>query len=1004
MSGSGLRYGFCRRMVKQSQPLAFYGSLSRCACLLTLLCAGIPAHAQYRYDVWTADTGLSQNIVRGLYQSPDGFLWIATLDGLVRFDGVHFTVFNKSNTPGIDSNRFGQMYGDHGDLWLNTEGGGLTRYHNGVFQTFGSEQGIPVKSVRAITGDHSGHVWILNSDMIEEWDGSKGRFLDVTPGDLKIRYEPLRWENAGFWGWDERGIHCFLKGRFITYPMPHGISGLSIWVAAGDGLGALWIETFDGKNFQVASDEGKGTAGGNTSAITTYVDGNGNPWTLRIGHELYRSVDYISSGHVTTIPFASLYEDREQNLWFGTEGQGLYRFQKQSIRVYSKQQGLIDDNIYAIAQDHLGAMWIGAWNSGLSRFFEGKFTNFTVADGLPARLVTAIYEDREGSLWVAAHGGLAVYRDSRFRKPSAPSLLDRAVVQAIDQDREGTLWFGTSLGLFSLKDGQTRLFTVKDGLAVDDVRVIIETRQGDLWIGGYGGLTRLHSGKFAHWTEREGLPSNNVRALYEDSDGVIWIGTYDGGLGRFKDGRFTRFSVRDGLFNNGVFQILEDARGNLWMSCNRGIYRVSKQELNDFAAGKRSTIASVAYGKVDGMANVECNGGLWPAGVKARDGKLWFPTQEGIAVIDPATVSYNRQPPPVVIESLQVDRTPVALAGTPRIAPGAENFEIQYTAPTFIKPEQVHFKYRLEGLDSNWIDAGARRIAYYSHLPPGEYIFHVIAGNSDGVWNNQGQTLSMTVLAPFYETWWFETLLLLTAGLLILVAWRYRIMQLEQAHAVQQAFTRQLIASQEAERKRIAAEMHDSLGQRLVVIKNLALFLLRAQKEDSTEKQTVSEISDEASSAIQETREISYNLRPFQLDRLGLTKAIEVMIRTTATASGIRFSSELENIDDLFPEELRINFYRIVQESLGNVMKHAQATEVKVCVKRSAQSVMLTIEDNGRGFMPEARSTQPGQSGFGLTGMAERAHLLGGEFKVRSAHGRGTMVTVDIPMKGGGRG
>jgi signal transduction histidine kinase/ligand-binding sensor domain-containing protein len=1011
MSGSDLSYGFCRQMVKLSQPPGLNDTLCRCACLLILLCTDLTASAQYRYDVWTADSGLPQNVVRGVYQAPDGFLWVATFDGLVHFDGVHFTVFNKSNTPGIESNRFGTMYGDRsGDLWLNTEGGGLTRYHNGVFQTLGSEQGITNKTVRAITGDDAGHVWILNADTIEEWNENQGRFVDVTPTDLKIPFEPLRWENSGFWGWDQRGLHCFIRGRYIDYPLPQRISGGSIFVAAYAGDGTLWIETFDGKYIKIGSD--KIAVSVSTPATRTYIDGDGHSWTLQLGHELYRSVDYLNSGQKTTIQFTFLYEDRERNLWLGTEGQGLYRLQKQSIGVYSKQQGLIADNIYPIFQDHLGAMWIGAWNMGLSRFYDGKFTNFTVADGLPARLVTSIYEDRANRIWVAAHGGVAVFQNGHFSKPAEPSLPDRSVVQAIFQDRTGTLWFGTSRGLVSLRNEESRLFTVRDGLAADDVRVIIESREGDLWIGGYGGLTRLRNGRFTQWTEHEGLPSNNVRALYEDSDDVLWIGTYDGGLGRYKDGTFRRITTRDGLFNNGVFQILEDGRGNLWMSCNRGIYRVSKQELNDFAEGKRSTIASVAYGKVDGMTNVECNGGLWPAGAKTRDGKLWFPTQQGIAVIDPAAVSYNPKPPPVVIESFRVDRMAFPLTGSPRIPPRAENLEIEYTAPSFIKPEQTHFKYRLEGLDSSWIDAGARRVAYYSHLPPGRYTFHVIAGNSDGVWNNQGKTFTITILAPFYETWWFEMLTLLAIGALVAIAWRYRVSQLEQAQAVQQAFSRQLIASQEAERKRIAAEMHDSLGQRLVVIKNLALFLLRSRKEggtkngagDDADAQTITEISDEASSAIEETREISYNLRPFQLDRLGLTKAIEAMIRTTASASGLKFSSELDNVDNLFPEELRINFYRIVQESLGNVMKHAEASAVKVEVKRSIENVTLTIEDNGRGFTPETRNHQAARSGFGLTGMAERAHLLGGDFKVRSAHGHGTMVTVEIPLTGGADG
>jgi signal transduction histidine kinase/ligand-binding sensor domain-containing protein len=996
-------------MVKQSPGL--FRAASHRVWLLILLCAGVSACAQYRYDVWTADSGLPQNIVRSIYQSQDGFLWVATFDGLVRFDGVHFTVYNKSNTPGIESNRFGALYGaPNGDLWLNSEGGALTRYHNGVFQTFGPEQGIPAKTVRSLTGDETGHLWILNADTIEQWNEAQGRFVDVTPSGLKIRFEPLRWENAGFWGWDKNGLHCFLHGHFVTYPLPSWLPGQSIWNAGSDERGTIWLETIDGRHISIAPDGTFSRPAGPRDVVTySYVDRHGHPWTIRILLRLHRTLDCPGSGQVTTIDFNSLFEDREQNLWLGSEGQGLYLLQRQFITMYSTQQGLTDHNIYPIFQDRAGAIWIGAWGSGpgLVRFYQGKFTTYPISNNFRAQLVTAICEDRDGRLWVATHAGQFVYRKGQFSKPTDPPLPERSVVQAIYQDRKGTLWFGTSRGLMPYADGVAKLYTKADGLAVDDVRVIAESASGALWIGGYGGLTRLQNGKFTHWTEQDGLPSNNVRAIYEDSDGVIWIGTYDGGLGRFKDGRMTRYSVREGLFNNGVFQILEDSRGNLWMSSNRGIYRASKQELNEFAAGKRSAITSVAYGKADGMLNVECNGGISPAGIRTRDGDLWFPTQDGIAVVNPNAVSYNPQPPPVVIESLLVDRKAVPMTGLPRVPPHAENIEVQYTAPSFVKPQQIQFKYRMEGLDSDWVDAGERRIAYYTHVPPGKYVFHVIARNSDGVWNNEGKTLAVTVLAPFYETWWFETLALLAVGTLIMVAWNYRVSQLEQAQAVQQAFSRQLIASQEAERKRIAAEMHDSLGQRLVVIKNLALFLLRSQKEgtaDRTDPQTITEISDEASSAIQETRDISYNLRPFHLDRLGLTKAIEAMVRKSGAASGVRFSSELDNIDDLFPEDLRINFYRIVQESLGNIMKHAQATEVRVVVKRSESSVMLTIEDNGRGFAPEARSAQPAHSGFGLTGMAERARLLGGEFHVRSAQGRGTMVTVEIPLKRGGRG
>jgi hypothetical protein len=292
------------------------------------------------------------------------------------------------------------------------------------------------------------------------------------------------------------------------------------------------------------------------------------------------------------------------------------------------------------------------------------------------------------------------------------------------------------------RNGVSTLFTTKDGLAGDDTKVILPDGKGGLWLGSLGGLTHFKDGRFRKWTEHDGLPGNTVRALKQDGDGTLWIGTYDSGLVRFRDGKFTSFTTRDGLFDNGVFQMLEDDFGWLWMSCNRGIYRVRKQELNDFADGKSKTINSIAYGKGDGMPSAECNGGRWPAGVRARDGKLWFPTMAGVAVIDPATVRTNTQPPPVVIEEMKIDNQTVAVEllnsalRTPQsaiqLAPQQTSFEIQYTALSFLNSENIRFRYKLEGLDQNWIEAGTRRTAYFSHVSPGEYTFKVIAANSDG--------------------------------------------------------------------------------------------------------------------------------------------------------------------------------------------------------------------------------------------------------------------------------
>ena len=1002
MSGSGWQCASDpgNRRPSRSRELAILALLAR---LAILLCGIHPAYAQYGFENWTVDNGLPENEIRGITQTPDGYLWIATLNGLARFDGVHMTIFTRK-TPGLSSNQFGTiMQGRGGDLWIDTVVDGLVRYHDGVFHAYGKQQGIPGE-INGLTGDESGNLWLLSSGRILRWDETSNRFVDIAPGTPSLLYRNFRWESGGFWARQNDRLHCFIKGHFVDYTVPRQILKDELWGGVLDPNGTIWLETIGGTQVRITPDNvSHMVQSGNAPAITV-TGANKDSWTIHVGPRFVRSIHFISSNRAMSIPFTHLYEDRQRNLWIGTEEEGLYRLQKQSIQTYTVEQGLVDRDTYAIYQDHAGAVWIGAWHSGISRFADGRFTNYTMADGLPNELVTALFEDRDGRFWVGTHGGLAVFDHGRFHAVSSPVFPTDDVVQAITQDRDGTLWFGTRDGLARYRNGVTTFFTQKDGLASDGVYVIITARNGDLWAGGNGGLTRIRNGQFTRWTEKDGLASGNIWSIYEDKDGVLWIGTYDGGLARFADGRFTTYTVKDGLYDDSVFGILEDSFGYLWISSDHGIYQVSKADLNAFAAGTLKTITSIAYGKVDGMLTIECNGGIWPSAAKTRDGKLWFPTLDGVAVIDPSTVIRNRVPPAVTIESAVIDNVPAPIADGLRVPPGRSDVEIDYAALSFIHAAQTHYKYRLEGLDSDWVNAGTRRVAYYSRLPPGSYSFHVIAGNSDGIWNTEGKTLAVTVLAPFYETWWFEMLALLCIGALVAAAWRFRVSQLQQAQAAQQAFSRQLIASQEAERKRIAAEMHDSLGQRLVVIKNLALFLLRSKKntsDDQSDEQTITEISDEASSAIEETRAISYNLRPFQLDRLGLTKAIEGMIRTSGTASGIRFTSELDNIDDLFPEELRINFYRIVQESLGNIMKHSQATEVTVRLKKSPENVVLTIEDNGRGFTPGERSSQPSNSGFGLTGMAERTSLLGGEFKVRSAQGRGTSVTVEIPLKRG---
>ena len=1050
---------------------------------LALLLHVAPARAQYRFDSWTTDQGLPQNSVQAILQARDGYLWLTTFDGLVRFDGVRFTVFNRANTPGIKTNRFTALYEDRdGILWIGSEHGILTRYDGLEFESF-SLDGDGSGVIQGIAGDESGRLWIRRDARILEWRGNQAHVVAQGFANLlNIRSGIYRRSGfGGFWSQDEHGLRLFWRGEVTTVTagseLDGGPRGL-VHAVAEDGRGELWVASDAGvwrvksagreADLQVRRFDGcapgRSQLGFSPHLTLFCLDARANLLQFRVETGERITFGPAPEGLTTNLAGAVFYEDHEQNLWIGAGTHGLHRVRRQVITTYSQPEGLRDRNIYPVYQDRRGAIWLGAWLRTLSKIEDGRVINYSIDDGLSGGPITALFEDRDGRLWIGAHaasgvaGGLRIREDGSesgrsegragrsARNGSAghtgSSGRDRFVVprgleqltsiKAIHQDRHGAMWFGTADRLVRVAiDGAQTSYTARDGLAGNDVQTIVEGADGTLWFGGARGLTRFASGTpsgvFTAFKEQDGLPSNHIRSLYEDRDGVLWIGTYDGGMARYKDGRFTRYTTRDGLFDDGAFQILEDGRGSLWMSSNRGIYRVSKQDLTAFAEGRLQAITSVSYGKSDGMRSVEANGGSWPAGIKARDGTLWFPTQDGVVTIDPARLPAGAPPAPVRIEACRVDRRPVSIAGDTAIRLGPDNndIEIDYTAVTFVNSARARFKYRLLGLDRQWIDAGTRRTAYYSSVPPGRYTFEVMAANSDGVWNPAGRSLAVLVLPPFYRTWWFLTLIAALAAAAAYLAWRTRVRQLRAAHASQQAFSRQLIASQEAERKRIAAELHDSIGQRLVIIKNLAALVsdptlvsdpalvsdaalasVPTRVDDPVKsaeltRSRVGEISAEAQLAIGEVREIAQNLRPHHLDRLGLTKALQALLRKAAGASAITFTADVDALDGLFPKDAEITVYRVVQEGVNNILKHSRATEAYVTVRRARSQVFLTMRDNGCGFSLSTVEEPAGRAGFGLYGIIERVTLLGGRADVRSVQGEGTTIDVAFDLSGG---
>jgi signal transduction histidine kinase/ligand-binding sensor domain-containing protein len=988
--------------------------VSRLIVLIAMMFCARVAAAQYYVESWTTENGLPHNIVMAVQQTRDGYIWMATADGLVRFDGVRFTVFNRTNSPSLVNNRFTSLYeAADGAIWAGTEGSGVTRYAQGAFTTYTVRDGLTDDHVPGVTGDAAGNVWVLSGLHIVQWDGA--RFHPVAPQGLTLPFYRSGWNRHVWWASDRERLYRFTAGQLSVRPIPAALQGLSNNRFEEDSAGTLWMGTLDGRLAQITG-TGTGTAvryhdipdlrAEDGQLPSAYRDRIGHEWPLTISRSLVRF--WSLPQRDTPVLVNAVLEDREGNIWLGADGQGLFRIRQPRVTVYSRAQGLLGQNIYPVLMDRSGSIWMCVWPTGVSRITNGRVVNYTVADGLASGYVTSLAEDRQGRVWVASHhdvnGGLRVFDNGRFREAGRALVPSHTYVHAMLHDRRGALWVGSDAGLVRYQDGVARMFTTKDGLPSDDVKTIIEDPSGRIWVGTFGGVTSWQDGVIKSWTERDGLPGGVVRALYRDGDGVLWVGTYDGGLGRYKDGRFSRITTREGLYDDGVFQILEDGRGYFWMSSNRGIHRVSKLELNAVADGTASRVTSLSLGKGDGLLNAECNGGTWPSGAIGPKGTLWFPTQDGVVVIDPATIVAASRPVPPRIESVLIDRSKVPLGAPIRMRPGQEALEIQYTGLSLVNSDRIRFRYRLIGLDHDWVDAGTRRTAYYSHVPAGDYTFSVAAAGSDGVWTNDAASLSIQVIPPIWRTWWFLTLAFVAIAGVAGFGYRRRIVGLERARAAQESFARGLIDSQEHERRRIAAELHDSLGQQLIVIKNRAV--LGSMQNGDGPKPQFDEIAVSATQSIDEVRQIAYNLRPYHLDRLGLGASIEAMTERIGASSDIDFTVNITSkasLNAAVPKDQQINVFRIVQESLNNIVKHSGATRGTIDISETGSDLVIRIADNGKGF--DARAANAGKSvavasGFGLAGIAERVGMLGGRHTVVSGRGQGTTITITLP---GGR-
>ena len=977
---------------------------------------GPKAGSPYVIDAWSTDKGLPQSTVTSIIQTRDGYLWFGTLNGLVRFDGNRFTVFDQYNTPDLNSSRILKLFEDsQGALWVGTETAGVALIKDGQVLNPPIGQSGPERLLAAICEDARNAVWLYNAngELWRWWQGQATPFLFNL--DRPDSGRAIIAETSGpVWIGSDRhlaAIGPIPATATFALPLEQDVPVRKLDFLFASKKGGYWrladgrVQKWRGSRLE--RDWGPYLWGAGPSTVTAVCeDPAGNPVIGTKGVGLYwygsdgKTTWFNKERGLTHDVILSLCLDADGNLWVGTDGGGLNRVRRdanrQNFTVLDKTTG---QTVQSVSEDAAGRLWIGINSRGVWCYQGGDL------QGMPGRLdpaVRAVFVDRDQHVWVGtARSGLFELDNGLFR-PAPGSEAVPKVINAIHQDRAGRLWVGGQGGLACWRDSVWTNFTAGDGLSADDVRAIADDHEGRLWIGTWGGgLNCLKDGRFTAFHKKDGLPGEDISSLYVDREGVLWIGTLGSGLGRYQDGTWARYTTRDGLFSNGIGYVLEDDQGCLWIGSNAGLMRVPKRELTAFAHGQISVIPCRTYGELDGLPTRECTQGSQPVACRSRDGTLWLPTVKGLVSVRPGPFSSNPHPPPVMIESVSIDGQPQTtnalrpdLPAVVVVPAGKERVEISYTSINLAAPGKGQFKYWLDGYEKQWTDAGNDRVARYTKLVPGRYRFQVKACNEDGVWNETGSTLALLVLTPYWRTGWFlgMTAMLLLGTMVAVVH-----------YLSTQRLQRQLerMRHQEAlekERARIAQDIHDQLGASLTQVALLGE-LVEGDKENPREVEAhAQQISLTARETTRILDEIVWAVNPSNDTLDGLMTYLCKYAQDYLAIAGLRYRLDIP--DQLpgvvVPPEFRHNVFLAFKEAVTNIVRHAAASTVWVRLRLEPATFVLEIEDNGKGLAN--LDEKAARTRNGLRGMRKRMESLGGGFDVLPAPNGGTIVRFTAPL------
>jgi ligand-binding sensor domain-containing protein/signal transduction histidine kinase len=971
------------------QPIrAFAAWISLGAASLAAAQSG--ALAGYTRHVWNASDGLPEQTIQAFAQTPDGYLWIGTTGGLVRFDGAHFVVFDRQSTPALHENSVFCLKVSHdGSLWIGTEGGGLARYAHGQFRSWTTHDGLSNDFVRTIAEDAAGRIWVGTDNGLLRLEGEGFVRIDGTGDIPTLAVHALYSDRAGsLWVGGSR-LLC-LNGEAVTeYTMRGEASQNRVKSIAQTQDGTIWVGTVSGLNRMAPGQRSFERVNGIRGTVRVLRQAaDGVLWIGTIGQGAYEyrpgKLEQITApSSLPSNTVLNFYEDGEKNFWIGTQS-GMLRLTSAQVAIVPLPQAN-DSDFGTIYQDRDGSFWIGS--TLLFQMRGGRLTAKTLP-GMTGVHVRNVYRDRSGALWVGTDGD-GVYRIDANRTTHLTSHdgLSNNFVRAMTQDRDGSMWVAADEGLNHIvwEGARPRIvsYQMRDGLAYFSTRALLEDRNGDLWIGTDRGVNHMHRGQFVTDSATSAMTQMKVWAIHEDADGGLWFGTRDSGLFRFRDGKVTHYYGEDGLANNAIYQILEDNAGHLWMSGPNGISMLNRHELDAQAGKIQRHLALTFYSTAEMAANTEIYGGTQSSGCITAAGDVWFPSNLGPIHIHPLR-SAPLPPPPLHIEAVLANGRPIPINGPIVLRPDNSRLEFDFTPIQLSSQGGLRFRYKLEGFEKNWSTATAARTAHYTNLPAGSYRFRVQTFEVSNPGAASEVSLAVVQQPVFYRTWWFIAVCIGLVALLI--------------YGVYQNRVRDVRARFEAvleERCRVAREMHDTVIQGCTGVSALLEALSMEEQNNGANSGLIDFARIQVRTTIEEAREAIWNLRqPGDAGSLGLK--LENMTRQASGEFQVPVAWSLTGTPFIVSDPVAHDLLMVAREAVYNSMLHGHPAHVDVALNYNSSELLLGLDDDGCGFDPQQLEAQNGHH-FGLKGMRERIERSGGRFHLNSAPGNGVRIEVRVP-------